>query len=431
MDRELDSEDGSQKSGAPRHNRQDILLDWQNAVESSSGGNDDISRGEDARKSSDEGSESFGYPSASDARPQIADGNSLEMFDDLNESRRMSKDHLAGSLPQETLKSYADLGKVSDVDDAMDVWDSDFQDDPAMDSVSGVAQGRTITTNRLPHSSKADSHLIETPSQATPNVHFVEADGSKSENLLLSFDSSPATAEDKETADATDTTAAGAVLHAQPILGIERKSIRCICGFNEDDGSTILCAECNNWQHCICYYPQYEDTSLPSMQHRCIECDPRPLDVKDAPARQALRQTGKPAEPLHEDIQELERITEELYSRCEDWHGLDFRRFGRLMLYGDVRISKDNETWQELGCYLFTEMLICVKVKKSSLGDDQRWNGLQGLDGLDRPGGSKQRTNVTLKGSILIKKHLKQVEAMPSKKYKYMSMDYANEFFRY
>ena len=107
-----------------------------------------------------------------------------------------------------------------------------------------------------------------------------------------------------------------------------------------------------------------------------------------------------------EDTQALERVKEELYNRCENWHGLDFQRFGRLILHGSVRVGKDRQAWQELECYLFTEMLICVKAKKISPTASQQWDG---------PDGPKQKTRVTLKGSILIKKHLKQVEIVPGK----------------
>lgn len=152
-----------------------------------------------------------------------------------------------------------------------------------------------------------------------------------------------------------------------------------------------------------------------------------PEEVYDAPTpkpeprSQSSRDMRKPAEPSQEDLQELERVKEELYGRCENWHGLDFQRFGRLMLYGNVRVGKDKQTWQELECYLFTEMLICVKVKKSSPGDSQHWDG---------PDGPKQRTRVTLKGSILIKKHLKQVEIVPGKRIIGSAQGHANKMCR-
>jgi hypothetical protein len=73
-------------------------------------------------------------------------------------------------------------------------------------------------------------------------------------------------------------------------------------------------------------------------------------------------------------------------------------RFGKLRLYGTVRVGKDRQSWQELECYLFAEMLICVKEKK-------------GAPPPEADGDSHRKlTRCTLKGSILIKKHLKHVE---------------------
>lgn len=76
-------------------------------------------------------------------------------------------------------------------------------------------------------------------------------------------------------------------------------------------------------------------------------------------------------------------------------------RFGKLRLYGTVRVGKDRQSWQELECFLFAEMLICVKEKK-------------GAPPQYAEGNSKRKlTRCTLKGSILIKKHLKHVESKP------------------
>lgn len=55
-------------------------------------------------------------------------------------------------------------------------------------------------------------------------------------------------------------------------------------------------------------------------------------------------------------------------------------------------------SWQELECYLFAEMLICVKEKK--LPQSLPWD-----DGDAAP----KTTRCSLKGSILIKKHLNEV----------------------
>jgi hypothetical protein len=60
-------------------------------------------------------------------------------------------------------------------------------------------------------------------------------------------------------------------------------------------------------------------------------------------------------------------------------------------------VGKDRQSWQELECYLFSEMLICVKEKK--ITPSPNWDEAS----------KKKALKCTLKGSILIKKHLKQV----------------------
>lgn len=82
-------------------------------------------------------------------------------------------------------------------------------------------------------------------------------------------------------------------------------------------------------------------------------------------------------------------------SRVDTWYGLDFNKFGPLRLYGTLRVGKDKVSWQELECFLFAEMLICVKEKVAA----QQWD-----DGAPRRSG-----RCTLKGSILIRKHLIEV----------------------
>ena len=70
-----------------------------------------------------------------------------------------------------------------------------------------------------------------------------------------------------------------------------------------------------------------------------------------------------------------------------------------------VRVGKDRQTWQELECYLFSEMLICVKEKK--VQNPPPWDG--------NDGSVPKKPKCTLKGSILIKKHLRRIEASPGK----------------
>ena len=80
----------------------------------------------------------------------------------------------------------------------------------------------------------------------------------------------------------------------------------------------------------------------------------------------------------------------------------DLIRFGNLLMYDTIRVGKNCSSWQDLDCYLFTEMLICVKGKKAP-------QQLQHLDNAER---MQPRTRCTLKGSILIQKHLEKVEVM-------------------
>ncbi|KAL9134838.1 MAG: hypothetical protein Q9175_003973 [Cornicularia normoerica] len=141
---------------------------------------------------------------------------------------------------------------------------------------------------------------------------------------------------------------------------------------------------------------------------------PDPADLRGAPVLPSMQQdsatfSNRPASPAKsqqadwgfESPEVLEEITEDLRVRVDNWHGLDFARFGKLRLYGTVRVGKDRQSWQELECFLFAEMLICVKEKKGAPPQYAEGNTKRKL------------TRCTLKGSILIKKHLKHVESSP------------------
>ncbi|KAK5138208.1 hypothetical protein LTR08_004904 [Meristemomyces frigidus] len=66
--------------------------------------------------------------------------------------------------------------------------------------------------------------------------------------------------------------------------------ISCFCGYNDDDGNTVACDNCNKWNHSLCYYPEYDGQDLPArLEHFCVECNPRPVDVTGANARQRYR----------------------------------------------------------------------------------------------------------------------------------------------
>ncbi|KAJ5175989.1 uncharacterized protein N7482_001866 [Penicillium canariense] len=72
----------------------------------------------------------------------------------------------------------------------------------------------------------------------------------------------------------------------------EPYTIKCICSFNEDDGSTVFCEGCETWQHIVCYYP---DKRVPDV-HNCVDCEPRPLDARRAAERQRQRRIREQSE---------------------------------------------------------------------------------------------------------------------------------------
>ncbi|KAK4169368.1 Pleckstrin homology domain-containing protein [Cladorrhinum sp. PSN259] len=140
---------------------------------------------------------------------------------------------------------------------------------------------------------------------------------------------------------------------------------------------------------------------------------PDPADLQNAPPPSAP--PPRPEEPPvrapspvrsaprfypYESPEVLTEMTENLRSRVDNWHGLDFSRFGKLRLYGTLRVGKDKVSWQELECFLFAEMLICVKEKKSNQPAPSQW---------EDENAPRRTTRCTLKGSILIKKHLNEV----------------------
>ncbi|PGH21614.1 hypothetical protein AJ80_03047 [Polytolypa hystricis UAMH7299] len=127
---------------------------------------------------------------------------------------------------------------------------------------------------------------------------------------------------------------------------------------------------------------------------------PLPHEEPQSPNKMPPTRGLQPAP--YESQEMLEEITEELRQRVDNWHGLEFQRFGKLKLHGTIRVGKDRTSWQELECFLFAEMLICVKEKK---------NAQQAP--YEDPRTRRKLPRYTLKGSILIKKHLKDVESIP------------------
>ncbi|KAI0908197.1 hypothetical protein F4823DRAFT_511769 [Ustulina deusta] len=73
----------------------------------------------------------------------------------------------------------------------------------------------------------------------------------------------------------------------------EPYTIKCICDFTDDDGSTIYCELCDTWQHIKCYYPHnMVEVHRDDFNHSCVECNPRMLDRPRANERPILRQSN-------------------------------------------------------------------------------------------------------------------------------------------
>ncbi|KAJ4358715.1 18S rRNA maturation protein [Didymosphaeria variabile] len=63
----------------------------------------------------------------------------------------------------------------------------------------------------------------------------------------------------------------------------EPYTTKCICGYSDDDGNTVLCESCDTLQHIQCYYESVGE--VPDV-HECGDCNPRPLDFVRAQKRQ-------------------------------------------------------------------------------------------------------------------------------------------------
>ncbi|PWY91269.1 von Willebrand and RING finger domain protein [Aspergillus heteromorphus CBS 117.55] len=145
-----------------------------------------------------------------------------------------------------------------------------------------------------------------------------------------------------------------------------------------------------------CWHPDADD--LRHSTNGASQPQDEPYGAMRFPSVQESKQAP------YESQETLDEIAEELRNKVDNWHGLEFNRFGKLRLHGNMSVGKDRASWQDLECYLFGEMLICVKEKKTAqrrqYDDDEQQS-------------KPKATRCTLKGSILIKKHLNNMEVAP------------------
>lgn len=108
---------------------------------------------------------------------------------------------------------------------------------------------------------------------------------------------------------------------ARPLMDEHQEEyiIKCICGLEADDGNTILCDTCDTWQHSRCYYvDEYGEALgmhvLEGIQHFCVDCKPRPLDVKGAADRQMKRAR---VERAGANASKKQRVQEQALTDCQ------------------------------------------------------------------------------------------------------------------
>ena len=96
----------------------------------------------------------------------------------------------------------------------------------------------------------------------------------------------------------------------------EDYTIKCICSYGDDDGSTVYCEKCDTWQHIVCYY---QGKKVPHV-HFCADCDPRLLDAKRATESQKRirenigggdRRARRPPQKSHKKKKDLVATTEQ------------------------------------------------------------------------------------------------------------------------
>ena len=65
------------------------------------------------------------------------------------------------------------------------------------------------------------------------------------------------------------------------------ETMRCICGFTDDDGFAVACDDCSRWVHAACF--DITDTAHVPDEWRCWVCRPREVDRARAVRTQRVR----------------------------------------------------------------------------------------------------------------------------------------------
>ncbi|KAF2400547.1 hypothetical protein EJ06DRAFT_434184 [Trichodelitschia bisporula] len=141
----------------------------------------------------------------------------------------------------------------------------------------------------------------------------------------------------------------------------DESTIKCFCGYSDDDGNTVFCELCRTWQHILCYYP---GSQVPEV-HECVQCHPRPYDARSAAERQRQfvhtaakkeemrrldEQTRRDYERAHaarEEIRRLQREHEEAVA-----HAKTIKCFcGYSDDDGNTVFCELCRTWQHILCH--------------------------------------------------------------------------------
>lgn len=106
----------------------------------------------------------------------------------------------------------------------------------------------------------------------------------------------------------------------------EEYTIKCICSYTDDDGSTVYCPKCDTWQHILCFY---NDRKVPD-EHFCVDCLPRDLDAKKATERQRRHREGlddgsdrKAKRPSSKSQKKKHKDSNAAVEQANGWHTHD------------------------------------------------------------------------------------------------------------